>query len=409
MRCQSRALSAGALFTAAAGLSVGFGGGAAHAAGDGGASWAPSSSPPPPWSAPSGSSGQTAGRPIDTREVIVPVPGAERMRIDNPLGSVTVRAWDRTDAIHIIAEKSSASAEVLGRLRVHFTAWAGGEVSVETRVEVGGRERALPLAASRVDLVVEVPAMLEIAAKTFAGDLSASGLRAGARLETTGGRIGISDVHGRVVTRQLRGGQTVLAVDGDVDLDGVEGQMRLERVEGSRLEARVVDGDIRAVDIGSREVRLLATTGQVVLLGVLRPGAHYDLRSYSGEVRLALLAVPPASAATAFELRVRSPVPVNSSIPLRPLSRQGDRMRAIATLAQVRPLSGLRMRQRTTGVRVAAGSAAAGSPVEYPVVELTSVLGRVVLTSAAGVVNPPGTGVGIGFGLPTGGAASRPF
>ncbi|MBC8133219.1 MAG: DUF4097 family beta strand repeat protein [Deltaproteobacteria bacterium] len=326
----------------------------------------------------------TPGRPIDAREVIVPVPGAERMRIDNPLGSVTIRSWQRTDAVHIIAEKSSSSPEALARLRVHFTAWAGGEISVETRVEMGGRERALPLVASRVDLVVEVPASMEIEAKTFAGDLSASGLRAGARLETTGGRIGISDVHGRIVTRQLRGGQTVVAVDGDVDLDGVEGHMRLEGIAGARVEARVVDGDIRAENIQSNEVRLSATTGEVILLGFLRPRAHYDLRSYSGEVRLALVAVPPGAAASGFELRVRSPSPVESAIPLRPVWRQGDRLRAIATPA---------------GARLSPGVA-----VDRPVVELSSVLGRVVLTAARAFDGAPRGGAD----MRTGGASS-PF
>ncbi|MES1206931.1 MAG: DUF4097 family beta strand repeat-containing protein [Pseudomonadota bacterium] len=245
-------------------------------------------------SVPPVASSSTSSRALDSREVIMPIPGAERMRIDNPLGNVTVRAWDRADTIHIIAEKQSASPEALARLRVHFTAWAGGEVSVETRVELGGRERALPLHASRVDLVIEVPPDLEIEAKTFAGDLSATGLRAGARLETTAGRIGISDVRGRVVTHQLRGGQTVAAVDGDVDLDGVEGSMRLEHLVGARVAARVVDGDIHARDIRSNEVRLSTTTGAVVLFGLLRPRAHYDLRSYSGEVRLEVVP-PPAS------------------------------------------------------------------------------------------------------------------
>jgi hypothetical protein len=311
------------------------------------------------------SAGVAAGpaRRIDSREVIVPVPGAERMRIDNPLGNVVIRAWDRTDAIHIVAEKQSASAEALARLRVHFTAWAGGEVSVETRVELGGRERAMPLEASRIDLVVEVPANLEIEAKTFAGDLSASGLRSGARLETTGGRIGVSDVRGRVTTHQLRGGQTVAAVEGDVNLEGVEGNLTLERIAGARVEARV-DGDIRAADLRSSEVRLATTTGQVVLLGVLRPHAHYDLRSYSGEVRLALVRIPGAVAgpvAADFELRVRSPAPLQSEIPLRVLWRRGDRLRAIVAMAGAR--------------------AAGRADDDRPVVELASVLGRVLLTA----------------------------
>src|SRR5205085_518576 len=95
------------------------------------------------------------------------------------------------------------------------------------------------------------------------GDVSASGLRAGARLETTGGRIGVSDVHGGVVTRQLRGGQRVAAVEGDVDLDGVEGDMDLRNLGGGRVDARVVDGTIRAEDLRSALVELSSVLGGV--------------------------------------------------------------------------------------------------------------------------------------------------
>ena len=192
----------------------------------------------------------------------------------------------RPGEIHIVAEKRASTPEALGRLRVHYTAFENGEVVVDTRVELGGRERSLPLAGSGVDLVVDVPPDVAVEAKTFGGDVSASGLRAGAKLETTGGRIGVSDVRGGVVTRQLRGGQRVAAVEGDVDLDGVEGDMDLRNLGGGRVDARVVDGSIRAEDLRSGLVRLVTTTGQIVLLGVIRPGAHYDLRSYAGDVRI---------------------------------------------------------------------------------------------------------------------------
>jgi len=301
---------------------------------------------------------ESTPRAVDGREIIVPIPGAERLRIDNPLGAITVRAWDRGETIHIVADKQSTSPEALARLRVHFTAWAGGEISIEARVEAGGRERALPLSASRVDLVVEVPAELGVEAKTFGGDLTVSGLRAGARLETTGGRIAVSDVHGRVITHQLRGGQTVAQVEGDVDLDGVEGHMQLDRLGGTRVEARVVDGDIRADDIRADEVRLSATTGAVVLFGVLRPNGHYDLRSYGGEVRVAVVGAPAG-----FELRARSPVPVVSSIPLATLWQKGDRLRAVTASVAVR------------------GTGASTVAEHRPVVELSSVLGRVVVDS----------------------------
>jgi hypothetical protein len=244
------------------------------------------------------------------------------VRIYNLVVRISVRGIAGPGEIHIMAEKRASSPDALGRLRVHYTAFENGEVVVDTRVELGGRERSLPLAGSGVDLVVDVPPDVAVEAKTFGGDVSASGLRAGAKLETTGGRIGVSDVHGGVVTRQLRGGQRVAAVEGDVDLDGVEGDMDLRNLGGGRVDARVVDGTIRAEDLRSGYVRLVTTTGQIVLLGVLRPGAHYDLRSYAGDVRV----VPTGD--TGFELRARSAKPIDPAVPLRGARREGDWLRA---------------------------------------------------------------------------------
>jgi hypothetical protein len=259
---------------------------------------------------------------VDRREIVVPAKAAEVVRIDNLLGRIQIRGVARPGEIHIFAEKRASTPEALGRLRVHYTAFENGEVVVDTRVELGGRERSLPLAGSGVDLIVDVPPDVAVEAKTFGGDVSASGLRAGAKLETTGGRIGVSDVHGGVVTRQLRGGQRVAAVEGDIDLDGVEGDMDLRNLGGGRVDARVVDGSIRAEDLRSGLVRLVTTTGQIVLLGVIRPGSHYDLRSYAGDVRI----VPTGD--TAFELRARSSTPIETDVPLRSSRREGDWLRA---------------------------------------------------------------------------------
>ena len=266
-----------------------------------------------------------SGDPLtDRREIIVPARGAEMVKIDNLLGRVAIRGTARPGEIHIIAEKRAATAEALGRLRVHYTAFDGGEIVIDTRVELGGRERSLPLAGSGIDLVLEVPPEVAVEAKTFGGDLSASGLRAGARLETTGGRIGISDVRGPVVTRQLRGGQRVAAVEGDVDLDGVEGDMELRELGGGHVDARIVDGSIRAFDIRSGVVRLVTTTGQIVLLGAIRPGARYDLRSYAGDVRIV-----PGPDSAPFTLRAQSKQPLEATgVPLRAQRRDGEWLRA---------------------------------------------------------------------------------
>jgi hypothetical protein len=271
---------------------------------------------------------------VERREILVPVPpgSVEVLRIDNPMGRVEVRGRaGQVDAIHIVAVKRAATPEALARLRVHYTAFASGEVQLDTRVELEGRERSVPLSGSGIDLVIDLPPDVALEAKTFGGDVSASGLRAGARLETTGGRIGVSDVSGGVVTRQLRGGQRLAGVEGDVDLDGVEGDLDLARLGGGRVDARVVDGSIRAEDVRSTWVRLRTTTGGIVLLGVILPGARYDLRSYAGDVRVVTKG-PPAS----FELRARSAAPVESAYPLRGVRRQGEWTRASWTASGAR-------------------------------------------------------------------------
>src|SRR4029078_5809661 len=99
----------------------------------------------------------------------------ETAKCDNLQGRVASRGTARPGEIHIVAEKRAATAEGLGRLRVHHTAFEGGEIAIDSRVELGGRERSLPLAGSGIDLVLEVPPEVAVEAKTFGGDLSASG------------------------------------------------------------------------------------------------------------------------------------------------------------------------------------------------------------------------------------------
>src|SRR4029077_11559936 len=99
--------------------------------------------------------------------------------------------------------------------------------------------------------------------------------------------------------------------------------MDLRDLGGGRVDARLVDGSIRAEDIRSGLVRLVTTTGQIVLIGVIRPAAHYDLRSYAGDVR-----VVPVGETASFELRARSSTPVDTDVPLRGSRREGEWLRA---------------------------------------------------------------------------------
>jgi len=233
---------------------------------------------------------------------LVPPPSFDMESADiyNPLGHVTVRGWDRTE-VRIVADKWAQTPALMKHIKVLAGFCTDGSVCVKTYVIMAEGQKTLPISMGRIDLVMDIPRGLPLKARTFVGDLEASGLRAGAQLESKSGAIRVRDVHGPVTTRALRGSQTVTAVEGSVDLDGVAGDLDLAGVNGQRLSARTVDGSIRAHKIRAEAVRLATTAGEVWLLDlVLVPGGRYDLATFEGSIRVR--PVPPA----AFELTARS-------------------------------------------------------------------------------------------------------
>jgi len=193
---------------------------------------------------------------------IGPADDVEHLHIDNRLGSVAVRGWDRNE-VQITATKRAASGEVLGRLRVHVTKYDDGRMVVDTRVKLEAGELILPLGSSRVDLTVDAPRGVGLGARTWAGDLEAAGMRGGASLETDAGRIDASDITGAIVAKGRRSNQRITLIRGDVDVDDLEGDVVLQQITGDRVVAHLLRGTIRADRIFARTVSLQAMIGKV--------------------------------------------------------------------------------------------------------------------------------------------------
>jgi hypothetical protein len=233
---------------------------------------------------------------------LVPPPNydMEAADINNPLGTVTVRGWDRNE-VRIVAEKWAQSAALVKHLKVLAGFCTDGSVCVKTYVLVSAGQKAVPVAAGRIDLVMDLPRRLPLKARTFVGDLEAVGMRAGAHLESKSGAIRVRDVHGQVTSRTLRGSQTVASVQGSVELDGVAGDLDLMQVNGERLVARTVEGSIRVNKVRAQMVRLSTTAGEIWLLDLQTGGGgRYELSTFDGGIRLR--PVMPAS----FDLVARN-------------------------------------------------------------------------------------------------------
>jgi hypothetical protein len=233
---------------------------------------------------------------------LVPPPNydMEAADINNPLGTVTVRGWDR-DEVRIVAEKWAQSPALVKHLKVLAGFCTDGSVCVKTYVLVSTGQKAVPISAGRIDLVMDLPRRLPLKARTFVGDLEAVGMRAGAQLESKSGAIRVRDVHGQVTSRTLRGSQTVTSVLGSVELDGVAGDLDLMQVKGERLVAKTVEGNIRVTKVRAQMVRLSTTAGEIWLLDLqTNQGGRYELSTFDGGIRLR--PVMPAS----FDLVARN-------------------------------------------------------------------------------------------------------
>ena len=220
----------------------------------------------------------------------VPAPNAESIVIEQPMGRLQLNGWDKPE-VRIVAKKHARDAATLDQLRVNVE-MQDGHIHVRTGVRVDNSFHPLPSGEAGIDLTIDVPRHVSLRATTWAGNIDASGFRAGAELSSRGGEVHASDIEGRVRTTCLRGKQRLSSIHGDVEADGVTGDVELDTIDGETLEAKVVEGQITARAITTPVVRLFSSLGGVVMMGTTRPGARYEITARDGNVRLVLKRVP---------------------------------------------------------------------------------------------------------------------
>jgi len=253
--------------------------------------------------------------------VYLPAPDAESLVIESPMGGLRVNAWDKPQ-VRITSRKHARDTATLERLRIQVE-MQDGRIRIRSGVYVRGVFRPLPPAAgdgAGIELSVDAPRGVHLAARTWAGDVEASGFRAGAELTSTGGEVRARDITGPVHTNADFGRQRLASIHGSVDAHTLKGDMDLESVEGDLVDARVAEGQITGRDLHAAMVRLLSTAGGVVLIGTLQPGARYELTALDGDVQLRLKPQP-------FTVVAHAPK-VRSSFALKTLAQAPNELRA---------------------------------------------------------------------------------
>ena len=227
------------------------------------------------------------GEETEVSFAYVPAPSVEQVVVDQPLGRLTVRGWDRPE-VRIAATKRAPSHGGLDRLRVRVDL-KDGRVEIVTGVRVGDALRSIPSDVGYIiDLAVDAPSGAQIRASTFDGDLDVVGLRAGAELRSTGGAIHATDIDGPVHSTATHGRTRLAAIRGNVTAEALRGDLELDSIEGAVLHASLVEGAVTGRRIRARAVEIVVAHGDIELGGAMPIGGRWALRAPVGRARVQL-------------------------------------------------------------------------------------------------------------------------
>jgi DUF4097 and DUF4098 domain-containing protein YvlB len=141
-----------------------------------------------------------------------------------------------------------------------------------------------------VNYNVTAPAGTRISIESISGSVKVTDIKGDVSANTVSGDVRISGA-GRINAAKTISGNVEIAdaqVDGALESSSVSGDVVLRRVTARRIDVGSVSGDIKLDDLQCDRVSANSTSGGVSFAGALLRNGRYELKSFSGEVRLAL-------------------------------------------------------------------------------------------------------------------------
>jgi DUF4097 and DUF4098 domain-containing protein YvlB len=245
---------------------------------------------------------------------------AGMLSLANVSGDIVIQAGPG-DTIAVEALKrtrGSDSVDQFARTQVEMAERAG---RVEVRVVYTGQRNH-----ASVDFNVTVPAGTSLAIRSVSGNVRTTGVHGDVRAESVSGNVTAVDV---------RRAGLLKSVSGDIDVSAVthEGELRTESVSGNvtvrdaqvrGLAADTVSGELRLINVTGDRVAAKSVSGGVDFSGPLAQGGRYEMKSHSGDVRVAIANNAGFELeANSFSGNVRSDLPLTVGGPGREAVRAG--------------------------------------------------------------------------------------
>lgn len=241
-------------------------------------------------------------------EKSLPTDAAPVVQLCLASGDVTVRGWDRSEVrarakdetgLDLRANAAASRVEVVvspngRRASEHSPDECNGSSDIELSVPRGATVQLRARSGN-----VDVRDVAEARIDATSGDVSLERIARAAEVKSLSGDVSLRDARGRARIDAISGSIDVIGVQSlnandFVSVKSVSGDIRLERLKHARIEAATTSGEVRY-------------TGQLVR------GGHYELKTISGDVTVAL----PKDAACQVNAKVFQSGEIISDFPLK--------------------------------------------------------------------------------------------
>lgn len=250
----------------------------------------------------------------------VKVGASGELDVSNIAGDITISRGSGADAtIEVVktahARTADDAREMLQLVQVDISDRAGrAEVRTRYPGDEWRRNNRRNVNVS-VDFNITAPAGTRVTAKSISGNLKISDIKGEVAAESVSGDIHIANA-GRLGTAKSVSGSVDVSdtqVNGTLEAGSVSGDVLLRRLKAQRIDASSISGEVKLEDVQCERVEGQSVSGSLTFSGPLAHGGRYELKSHSGEVRVAIAGGSGFELeASSFSGDVRSDLPITS-------------------------------------------------------------------------------------------------
>jgi DUF4097 and DUF4098 domain-containing protein YvlB len=212
------------------------------------------------------------------------------------------------------ARTADEARELLTLVTVE-TSERNGRAEVKTRYPSGDENRRNNRRNFNVSVTFNVtaPSGTRLNVNSVSGNIKVSDIKGEISAGTVSGNVSVTSAGAVATAKSVSGNVEIVNAQGDESLDAssVSGDVTVQRVSVRRIDAGSVSGNVKLEEVQCERAEAHSTSGNITFSGPLARRGRYALKSFSGEVHLAVSGGTGFEVdATTFSGEVRSDLPI---------------------------------------------------------------------------------------------------